>query len=170
MIKHKLFLRWWLAFIGILIGLTVFTLVDGWNDLWEKDATKLSFVIIAMFFFMSQWCGYKTWLMSSFIDRGGKIEDEHMMEKVENTMEAGWFTSELCLTIGMAGTVIGFIMMLSGFAKVDVSDTSTVQGLIKGLGTGMSTALYSTLTGLICSSLLKVQYFNLSQAVERVKR
>jgi len=170
MIKHKLFLRWWLVFAGILIGLTVFTLGDGWAELYEKDATKLSFVIAIMFLGMSQWCGYKTWLMSRFIDRGGKIEDEHMMEKVENTMEAGWFTSELCLTIGMAGTVIGFIMMLSGFAKVDVSDTSTVQGLIKSLGTGMSTALYSTLTGLICSSLLKIQYFNLSQAVERARR
>jgi len=170
MIKHKLFLRWWLVFTGILIGLTVFTFGDGWNDLWEKDATKLSFVIITMFLGMSQWCGYKTWLMSRFINRGGKIEDEHMMEKVENTMEAGWFTSELCLTIGMAGTVIGFIMMLSGFAKVDVADASTIQGLIKSLGTGMSTALYSTLAGLICSALLKIQYFNLSQAVEKVRR
>jgi flagellar motor component MotA len=52
----------------------------------------------------------------------------------------------------------------------DVSDVSTIQGLIKSLGTGMSTALYSTLTGLICSTLLKIQYFNLSQAVEKVKR
>ena len=108
--------------------------------------------------------------MSRFIDGGGKVEDEHMMEKVENTMEAGWFTSELCLTIGMAGTVTGFIMMLSGFTKVDVSDVSTIQGLIKSLGTGMSTALYSTLTGLICSALLKIQYFYLSQAVEKARR
>ena len=170
MIKHKLFLRWWLAFISILVGITVFIASDGLTDLWDKDATKLSFVIISMFLAMSQWCGYKTWLMSRFLDGGGKIEDEHMIKKVENTMEAGWFTSELCLTIGMAGTVIGFIMMLSGFTKVDVADASTIQGLIKSLGTGMSTALYSTLTGLICSALLKVQYFNLSQAVEKARR
>jgi biopolymer transport protein ExbB/TolQ len=70
----------------------------------------------------------------------------------------------------MAGTVIGFIMMLSGFAKVDVTDTSTVQGLIKSLGVGMSTALYSTLTGLICSALLKIQYFNLTQSIFRAKK
>ena len=49
MIKHKLFLRWWLAFISILVGLTVFITDGGLTDLWEKDATKLSFVIIAMF-------------------------------------------------------------------------------------------------------------------------
>jgi len=168
MIKHKLFLRWWLAFTAILVGLTVFTAGGGWTELYANDATKLSFVIASMFLGMSTWCGYKTWLLSRFIDRGN--QDNHMLENVENTMEAGWFTSDLCLTMGMAGTVIGFIMMLSGFTKLDVSDVNTVQGLIKNLGVGMSTALYSTLTGLICSALLKIQYFNLSQAVDKIRR
>ena len=170
MIKHKLFLRWWLAFTAILVGLTVFTAGGGWTELYANDATKLSFVIASMFLGMSTWCGYKTWLLSRFINRGNRTEDDHMIEKVENTMEAGWFTSDLCLTMGMAGTVIGFIMMLSGFTKLDVSDVNTVQGLIKNLGVGMSTALYSTLTGLICSALLKIQYFNLSQAVDKIRR
>ena len=87
MIKHKLFLRWWLAFAGILIGLTTFTFSGGWIELYDKDATKLSFVIITIFLVMSQWCGYKTWLLSRFLDRGKKIEDEHMIREVENTME-----------------------------------------------------------------------------------
>ena len=85
-------------------------------------------------------------------------------------MEVGWFASDFCLSIGMIGTVIGFIMMLSGLAQVDVSDINTVQGLIKNLGSGMSTALYSTLTGLVCSSLLKVQYFNLNQAIDQARK
>ena len=70
----------------------------------------------------------------------------------------------------MVGTVIGFIMMLSGFANLDISEIDTVQTLIKELGTGMSTALYTTLAGLICSLLLKIQYFNLNQAVDRVQK
>ena len=85
-------------------------------------------------------------------------------------MEVGWFTSDLCLSIGMMGTVIGFIMMLGGFANIDINDMATVQGLIKGLGVGMATALYTTLTGLICSALLKIQYFNLSQAIDKVRQ
>jgi len=51
-----------------------------------------------------------------------------------------------------------------------VEDLSTVQGMIKGLGAGMSTALYTTLTGLVCSALLKIQYFNLSQAIDKVRQ
>lgn len=167
MIKHKLFLRWWLVFTSILTGITIFTLNSGWSELYNKDATKLSFVIIAMFISMSEWCGYKTWRISRFTN--GDDDDPTVVKNVKYAIETGWFTSDLCLTIGMMGTVIGFIMMLSGFTKVDVSDVNTVQELIKSLGIGMSTALYSTLTGLICSALLKIQYFNLNQAVEKAQ-
>tara|TARA_R100000008_G_scaffold80185_1_gene62398 strand:- start:1250 stop:1603 length:354 start_codon:yes stop_codon:yes gene_type:complete len=117
---------------------------------------------------MSGWCGYKTWTLSKFLDNGQT--EEYLVEKIEHLMEVGWFTSDLCLSIGMMGTVIGFIMMLSGFASVDVENMTTVQDLIKGLGSGMSTALYTTLTGLICSALLKIQYFNLSQAIDKARK
>ena len=138
------------------------------GTLWEKDATKLSFVLLALFAIMSGWCGYKTWRLSVFID--SKKTEPYLIEKIEHLMEVGWFTSDLCLSIGMMGTVIGFIMMLGGFANIDINDMATVQGLIKGLGVGMSTALYTTLTGLICSALLKIQYFNLSQAIDKVRQ
>ena len=121
-----------------------------------------------MFISMSEWCGYKTWRISRLTD--GDEDDAAIVNNVKHAIETGWFTSDLCLTVGMMGTVIGFIMMLSGFTKVDVSDVNTVQELIKSLGIGMSTALYSTLTGLICSALLKIQYFNLNQAVEKVQQ
>jgi Na+/melibiose symporter-like transporter len=155
-------------FVVMLIGLTLLVVSDGLTVLWQQDSTKLSFLLLVIFIGMSVWCGFKTWLLSRFID--SDKEDEHIVEKVEGLMEVGWFTSDLCLSIGMMGTVIGFIMMLSGLAQVDVSDINTVQGLIKNLGSGMSTALYSTLTGLICSSLLKVQYFNLNQSIDQVRR
>jgi biopolymer transport protein ExbB/TolQ len=77
--------------------------------------------------------------------------------------------SDLFLSIGMVGTVIGFISMLGGFAELDVNNTQTVQDLIKELGLGMSTALYTTLVGLVCSILLKVQYFNISQGIENIE-
>lgn len=168
MIRHTLFLKWWLLFVATLIGLTLVAMSGGLVVLWEQDSTKLSFVLMGIFMGMSTWCGMKTWRLSRFIDSSD--EDEHIVAKIEGLMEVGWFTSDLCLSIGMMGTVIGFVMMLSGLAQVDVSDINTVQGLIKNLGGGMSTALYSTLVGLICSSLLKIQYFNLNQAIDQVRK
>lgn len=167
-IKHTLFLKWWLFITMIIVGF-IFAGSQGFlYTLWIEDSTKLSFLLLFIFLQMSIWCGYKTWTLSKFID--DKKEDKHIVEKIEHLMEVGWFTSDLCLTIGMIGTVAGFIMMLSGFATVDTNDIKTVQDLIKTLGTGMSTALYTTLMGLICSAGLKVQYFNLSQAIDKVRK
>ena len=167
-IKHTLFLKWWLFMSAIMASSVLIAGLGLLGTLWEKDATKLSFVLLGLFAVMSGWCGYKTWRLSVFID-SNKTEP-YLIEKIEHLMEVGWFTSDLCLSIGMMGTVIGFIMMLGGFANIDINDMATVQGLIKGLGVGMSTALYTTLTGLICSALLKIQYFNLSQAIDKVRQ
>ena len=167
-IKHTLFLKWWLFISAVMAGATYLYFTDMFALLWNKDATKLSYVLLLLFVFMSVWCGYKTWRLSVFLE-SNKTE-KYIIEKIEHLMEVGWFTSDLCLSIGMMGTVIGFIMMLSGFSNVNVEDLSTVQGMIKGLGAGMSTALYTTLTGLVCSALLKIQYFNLSQAIDKVRQ
>ena len=167
-IKHTLFLKWWLFMSAIMASSVLLAGLGLLGTLWENDATKLSFVLLALFAVMSGWCGYKTWRLSVFID--SKKTEPYLIEKIEHLMEVGWFTSDLCLSIGMMGTVIGFIMMLGGFANIDINDMATVQGLIKGLGVGMSTALYTTLTGLICSALLKIQYFNLSQAIDKVRQ
>jgi hypothetical protein len=167
-IKHTLFLKWWLFISAVMAGATYLYFTGMFTLLWNNDATKLSYVLLLLFVFMSVWCGYKTWRLSVFLD-SNKTE-KYIIEKIEHLMEVGWFTSDLCLSIGMMGTVIGFIMMLSGFSNVNVEDLSTVQGMIKGLGAGMSTALYTTLTGLVCSALLKIQYFNLSQAIDKVRK
>ena len=166
-IKHTLFLKWWLFITIIVVGF-IFAASQGFVEtIWKADSTKLSFLLLIIFLKMSAWCGYKTWTLSRFIDE--KKQEKHIVEKIEHLIEVGWFTSDLCLTIGMIGTVVGFIMMLSGFTTVDTSDIKTVQDLIKTLGVGMSMALYTTLMGLICSAGLKVQYFNLSQAIDKVR-
>ena len=166
--KHTLFLKWWFFICVIMASILWLVFTGAFYALWTQDATKLSFVLLTIFSVMSGWCGYKTWTLSKFLDND-QTED-YLVEKIEHLIEVGWFTSDLCLSIGMMGTVIGFIMMLSGFANVGVSNMTTVQDLIKGLGTGMSTALYTTLTGLICSALLKIQYFNLSQAIDKARK
>ena len=166
--RHTLFLKWWL-FMAAVTALAVYSALQGGILLlWERDQTKLSFLLLIIFAQMSIWCGYKTWRLSRFLD--SEKTEKYLVEKIEELMEAGWFASDLCLSIGMVGTVIGFITMMSGFSTIDVSDMTTVQDMIKGLGSGMSTALYTTLVGLVCSALLKIQYFNLSQAIDKARR
>lgn len=168
MIKHTLFLKWWLFFTLVVVAAIYASYTGLMLTIWENDATKLSFLLFGILAFMSVWCGHKTWQMSKIVD--SEEPKRGLIEHIEHLTEIGWFTSDLCLTVGMVGTVTGFITMLSGFADLDVSKIDTVQTLIKELGIGMSTSLYTTLAGLICSLLLKIQYFNLNQAIDRVQK
>jgi hypothetical protein len=56
------------------------------------------------------------------------------------------------LTLGMIGTVAGFIYMLdTSFSKMDPQNVVSLQGVLSKMGVGMSTALYTTAAGLVCS-------------------
>jgi small-conductance mechanosensitive channel len=88
---------------------------------------------------------------------------------LERRLERGWFFSDIVLSVGMVGTVVGFIMMLTGFADLNFENTEEVQALISKLGYGMSTALSTTLVGLISSIILKLQFFLLETTVEKEK-
>ena len=69
--------------------------------------------------------------------------------------------SEFCLSLGMIGTVIGFIQMLSGFSSIESGGTKAIQTLIGKMSYGMSTALYTTLVGLIFGNIIKLQCFKI---------
>ena len=137
------------------------------HTVWDNDVTKISFVIMFLFYIQSIMCGVYTWSFGAMI--GPKRKSLFRIRRLKEKAEAGWFMSDLFLSLGMVGTVIGFISMLGGFSSLDVDNTQTVQELISDLGVGMSTALYTTLVGLICSVLLKIQYFNLSQGIDSVE-
>ena len=73
--------------------------------------------------------------------------------------------------MGLIGTVSGFILMLYGaFADLNIADTTSVQQSLMNMSLGMSTALYTTLIGLVSSLLLKIQYFRLELHFENYLR
>ena len=60
-------------------------------------------------------------------------------------------------------------MLAGAFGNLNVANVSSVQTALASMAVGMSTALYTTLTGLITSTILKVQYFRLDQDLERYR-
>ena len=77
-------------------------------------------------------------------------------------MNVSWFTSEALLTLGMIGTVAGFILMLGeSFEQIDTANQDTLKEALRSMAIGMSTALYTTLVGLILSQALKIQLVNI---------
>lgn len=158
--KYFLFLKWWLLFTIICIS-SVFIYYTGFfEEVWVKDSSYLSYATLVLFFITSLFCGGNIFCFCK-----NKNPDLKYYERLE---EIGWFISELCLSLGMMGTIVGFIMMLSGFESVDMSNPQTIQNLLSQLGKSMATALYTTIVGLVCGSLLKIQVFNVSLELQKL--
>jgi biopolymer transport protein ExbB/TolQ len=73
-------------------------------------------------------------------------------------MHLEWFASDLVLSLGMIGTIVGFMIMLYGtFGEIDVTDMESVRNVLSAMSSGLYTALSTTLLGLISSVILKCQ-------------
>ena len=141
-------LKWWLIFCLIIIGFGTSYHFNMHSLLYNADVTKLSFLIIIIFVFTSVWIGRKTYDLET-----NSVQDEKI--------DVGWFIAETCLALGMVGTVTGFLYMLgSAFENIDISNTQTLQDALASMAKGMSTALYTTLIGLISSIIIKIQLVN----------
>ena len=149
----KSLLKWWLIFCLTLLGMCTCVYFNIHKDLYAADVTRLSFLILIIFGCTSVWIGTLTYRVGILQDYGQKAD-------------VGWFVSESCLALGMVGTVTGFLIMLgTAFANVDVSNAITLQNALSDMAVGMSTALWTTLVGLICSLIIKVQLVNLEVAL-----
>jgi hypothetical protein len=118
----------------------VLYMFDMWLSLWGADKTKISFLILAI------------WLVSSISVLG------YILKPTMFTLDVLWFSSESLVTLGLIGTVCGFLMMLfSAFTDIDVKSTESLTEALTYMAVGMSTALSTTLVGLITSLHLKTQ-------------
>ena len=83
---------------------------------------------------------------------------EEFKLKLYEFVDNGFFISDLLLKLGIIGTVIGFIIMLGSLSAIDEMNLSKMNNLLLSMSAGMKVALYTTLTGLIGSILLSIQY------------
>lgn len=163
--KYLLFLQWWLIFTVICVA-SIFTSYTGFaKEIWVKDSSFISYFTYVLFMICTVYLGQ----VSFHVCKNGKKFGHNAFLEYTHKTEIGWFTSELCLTLGMIGTIVGFIMMLSGFNSLDIQNIQTVQQLLSQLGQSMATALYTTIVGLICGSFLKLQCFLISVELDKLE-
>lgn len=167
MVKHIAFLRW--VFIAAItsVGAYFCNQFGLFAEILDKDWSYISLSIAVVFAFMTLWCGVKTFVLSYHINQSKIFGIPINVAKTKDLEEIGWFVAEQFTTWGFIGTVVGIVYALKGFVGLDVSNTAAVQRLISDLVYGMSTALYTTLAGLVCSFFLKLQYLNIGHSCRR---
>jgi hypothetical protein len=148
----------------------------------ESDRSKISLIILAIYvlacvhwFYISinldkeisslEDTNNQT-LIRSFIDKASKENSSNpknsldlLQDELLNRHALGYLTVDILLKLGLTGTVIGFILMLLPIGEIKDFDPQILQKLLATMSGGMAVALYTTLTGLVTSMLLKFQYF-----------
>ena len=66
--------------------------------------------------------------------------------------------TDSCMNIGMIGTVVGFIIMLStSLDTIDPTNVDSMRVTISTMASGMAIALLTTLAGLVATLFLRLQ-------------
>lgn len=88
--------------------------------------------------------------------------------RMKGPHEIGWFVADIMIKLGLLGTIIGFILMLGSVVNVADFDVTTMQKILRHMSSGMGTALYTTMAGLICSMLATAQYHLLERHIDEM--
>ena len=138
---NSILLRWWFLFCTQIALGTVAYHFSFFHHLYREDTTRIGFVILAILILTSLWLGKKVYSLK---------RNQVTPKEAVNSFSTGWFIAESCLVLGLVGTVTGFILMLgTAFTELDVTNIQSVQNALIKMSLGMSTALYTTLVGLI---------------------
>ena len=142
------FFRWWLFICLLSIGAYFGIHFDIFSTIFNTDKTYLSSVILLLFTGSTLLTGYRTWLFN--------------YRKTYTDTKVGWFCGEVMFALGMIGTLIGFVLVFGdALAHIDLEDQVNKAKIIADMGIGISTAIYTTLAGLVGTVLLWIQLINL---------
>ena len=87
---------------------------------------------------------------------------------LRSAVELGWYIVDMSIRLGLIGTIVGFILIFSSLSGSAVPEIDQLQDLLIAMSGGMGTALYTTLFGLVCASILGFQYMILNREVEHL--
>lgn len=102
----------------------------------------------------------------------GRIDQTLLLRTLADRLRGsngfGAFVSDTLMKLGLLGTIIGFIIMLAPIATLDAADKVAMKSSMGLMSDGMAVAMYTTLAGLIGSILVRIQYYMLDAATQRV--
>jgi hypothetical protein len=91
-----------------------------------------------------------------------------LASRLRGSNQFGAFAGDTLMKLGLLGTIIGFIIMLAPIATLDAADKTAMKTSMGLMSDGMAVAMYTTLAGLIGSILVRIQYYMLDAATQRV--
>lgn len=161
--------------------------LQGWvGTAWGADQTYISHGIFGLFLAGLVIAGQKIWRTSSELNKARRFDPLHNPEpsmalryvaevkgrsgdsralaasslklKLSTRIGVVRFVANSLVLLGLIGTVVGFIMALSGVDPQSSGDASAITPMVSKLIAGMSVALYTTLIGAVLNVWLMINY------------
>lgn len=168
--------------------------LQGWlSTVVEGDGTGLTIAIFVVFLAGLAVCGYKlhfisrelgcvrsfdpcvqSWASTYLAEVDGRgsgsraITAGTLRIKLTDRIVAVRHVANSLVLLGLIGTVLGFIIALSGVDPSSAGNVQTIAPMVTNLIAGMSVALYTTLVGAVTNLWLTVNYRILSAAAVRL--
>ena len=157
------------------------------NLIVESDRSKISMIILAIYVLATVHWFYvalsldreissiiepkENTLIGRFLLNTDKNSEKNNLllieDELSNKHSVGYLAVDVLLKLGLTGTVIGFILMLLPIGEIKDFEPEILQKLLSTMSGGMAVALYTTLTGLVTSMILKFQYFVLDSSLSQ---
>lgn len=160
--------------------------LQGWIDTaWSSDSTYISHGIFALFLLGLAICGHRIWRTSGELNKARRFDPFHpepslalryvsevkgrsgdsralaaasLRLRLTTRIGVVRFLANSLVLLGLIGTVVGFIMALSGVDPETSGDASAITPMVSTLIAGMSVALYTTLIGSVLNVWLMVNF------------
>jgi hypothetical protein len=142
MVKERL-LTWTFLLVDLLIVFSLYTM-GGFNFIMTQDVTYITPIIISSYVLLN--------IMFFLLMRS------HDMYQIQHIKSIVQTLGNSFMTLGLAGTVIGFMLLLFGlFNDLDFSNTENIKLIISQMTQGMSVSLITTLTGIVTATLTHIK-------------
>jgi biopolymer transport protein ExbB/TolQ len=91
-----------------------------------------------------------------------------LTEKLRVSHEIGWFITETMTKLGLLGTVIGFLVMLTALVGSNQLELTAMQSILRDMASGMGIKIIATVVGLLCNIILALQWLLLDRCADKV--
>ena len=115
----------------------------------KNDVSYITIVIMTLYVVVTGMVGR----LCYFADKIKEGRSPHERAQLSKQAEVGWFAAEHFFTLGLLGTVFGLCVATS----TSLNEGTEVSDIVSGLKTGLNTAFYTTICGIIFSLPLQVQ-------------
>jgi hypothetical protein len=188
----------WLWLAGLILFMVMLTWDTGLlPEVVARDQTRISVILLLFTALTSLHCAYRSYrlsqlelalllwqtgkqqsdisllsiylpLMTQDGEKSLSLNGELLAEHFHYQHTFGWFIAGAMIKLGLLGTVIGFIIMLTSISGLDSLEIAQVQQLMQRMTQGMMVALNTTLLGLVGSMILGVQYLFLDHCADQL--